>query len=447
MIRPARLTFVFIFGVIAAAGFAFDFGGYLDTTTGYATPPVGGEAIDGFIQQTTLAAWMNHDFGEWELDAQGSYTYTPLVPLLLDVDRLTLSTDAVASEAGATTAGLTLGRTRYVDFTGHVLDHTLDGLRLRIDRERSSFRFDLATSALVLTPRYRLVEIARTDIEPSAAEDGTDERARLVGPPGIVVGFDYSVLDALAGQEITLGARALEDLRPDSAFTPVGTELPDPNAAGRFDRQYVTLGLGGSIGPGLFQRSYYVASVGSRLEYVDDDTSPTGSSYQYRSGIGHMVGSEISWFLPEVMNSRARFFGLFSTGPSDPASWAGLFVPISATAYSDVFSLQPGNSAHLGLSYSVRPLAGAASEVLQTELRSVAYFRTGGGGAVSEPTVDPTTSGAYVGTDVNLVVTVLPFSDLRFVVRGGLFVPNAAVMSQGNDTVDYETTLQGVLRF
>jgi hypothetical protein len=40
-----------------------------------------------------------------------------------------------------------------------------------------------------------------------------------------------------------------------------------------------------------------------------------------------------------------------------------------------------------------------------------------------------------------------PFSDLRFVLAGGVFLPNADVMSAGNENVDYQVTLQGVLRF
>ena len=446
MTRPGRLAFVLILICVAATSFGFDVGGYLDNTSGYRSPPVGGAASDGLVQRTTLALWMRHEFGEWTLDATGSYTYTPLFPLILDVDHLTLSADIVATEAGATTLEATFGRARYVDFTRNVLDHTLDGLKLQIDRGTNNFRFDLATSALVITPRYRIVEVATAE-SGQTGDETQEERVRLIGPPGLVVGFEYRLLEALAGQDLTFAANALQDLRRDSAFTPVGTELFDPTAVGRFDRQYLTAGVGGSLAPGLFHRTYYVLNTGSRLDYVPDSGSGTGSSYQYEPVLAHMAGTELTWFLPDVMSSRARLFGLYSSGETERSEVDDRFVPISASAYSDVFSLQPGNSAHVGLSYSMRPLADTGSDVLQTELRSVTYFRSTGGGAVSEPGVDPTTTGAYVGTDANLVVTVLPFSDLRIVLRGGVFLPNANVMGPNNDTVDYQATLQGVLRF
>ena len=50
-------------------------------------------------------------------------------------------------------------------------------------------------------------------------------------------------------------------------------------------------------------------------------------------------------------------------------------------------------------------------------------------------------------TDINLKIVAQPFSDLRLVLAGGLFLPNEAVMTTGNKNVDYQFTLQGVLRF
>jgi hypothetical protein len=61
--------------------------------------------------------------------------------------------------------------------------------------------------------------------------------------------------------------------------------------------------------------------------------------------------------------------------------------------------------------------------------------------------VDPGKNGSYVGTDLNLSLTAQPFSDLRIVLAGGIFLPNAAVMTTGNEKVDYQVTLQGVFRF
>jgi hypothetical protein len=241
---------------------------------------------------------------------------------------------------------------------------------------------------------------------------------------------EYQLIEALGTQSIALGATIQEDLRAEADLTPVGQTTFDPAAGGRVETQYVTLKLSGALAPTLFQTTYYTLNSGRRLEYVEDAGSGTGFSYQYQTLLAHMAGLEVTLFLPETLNSRARLFGQFSTGES---SWSNAFVPISPSSYSDVFSLQPGNSAHVGVSYSLRPLAATGADVLQTELAAVAYLETAGVG--------------YVGTDINLGIIAVPLSDVRLVLKNGLFVPNAAVASPGNENVKYQVTLQGVIRF
>ncbi len=418
---------------------AFDFGGYLDNTSGFARSPAGAETELQLVQSTTLALWIEQKLGAWTLDGRGSYTYTPNIPVLFDVERLAIAADVPATEAGATTFGLTIGRSAYTDPTGMVLAHTLDGMRVRINRAQSSFGFGIATTALLQKPTNRII-LSRPD-----ELDLQDEQRRFA-PPRLIALVNYELLEAFAGQAVTLGAVVQEDLRPADQLTPAGTEgtTPDPGAGGRFDTQYLSLVVSGAVAPGIYQRTYYSLNSGRHLVFAEDERSSTGFAYQYETFLGHLAGTELTWFLPEALNSRARVFGQFSTGDTE---WSDEFVPLSPTAFSDVFTLQPGNSAHVGISYSVRPLAGGKSDVLQTELSTVAYFRSSAGGAVSEAAVDPTSDGAYVGTDVNLTVTAVPLSDLRFVLKGGLFAPRKDVMSPENQEVDYQVTLQGVLRF
>lgn len=422
-----------------ASAAAFDFGGYLDNTSGFARAPAGVETTLRLVQRTTVALWAEQKLGAWTLAGQGSYTYTPNVPLLFDLDRLTLGTEVPATAAGATAFGLSLGRSHFTDPTGLVLSHTLDGLRLRVSRMQSTFRFAIGTTALLQKPTNRII-LSRLD------ELDLADPERRFAPPRLIAVVDYEWLEAFAGQQVTLGATVQEDLRPADQLTPAGTEAttPDPEAGGRLDTQYVSLVVSGAVAPGVFQRTYYTLNSGRQLVFAVDDRSSTGFSYQYETLLGHLAGTEITWFLPEVLNSRARLFGQFSTGDTE---WSDSFVPISPSAFSDVFTLQPGNSSHLGISYSVRPLAGRRSDVLQTELSTVAYFRSSGSGAVSVAAVDPTTDGSYAGTDVNLTVTAVPFSDLRLVLKGGLFAPNKDVMGPENKNVEYQVTLQGVLRF
>jgi hypothetical protein len=278
----------------------------------------------------------------------------------------------------------------------------------------------MGTTALVQKP---VNSIWLGTLDEADSVDGTVK----FGPKRLIADVEYKMVDAFASQSITLGSVVQEDLRPESELTPVGTTEDQDGVVegGRVDTQYVTLKLSGALAPMLYHSTYYTLNSGRQPEFVEDASSGTGFSYQYETFLAHMAGMEVTWFLPDVLNSRAELFGQFSTGDT---AWSGRFLPISPASYSDVYSPEPGNSAHIGVSYSLRPQAATGADVLQTELKTVAYFETAGAG--------------YVGTDVDLAITAVPLSDVRLVLKNGLFVPSAA-----SENVKYQVTLQGVLRF
>jgi len=277
----------------------------------------------------------------------------------------------------------------------------------------------------------------------------------VFAPPRLLIGFEYRALEAVGNQHITVALLAQEDLHPADEVTEPFTDTLVAGGGGKLDTQYVTLGLSGALAPGFFHRTYYTLNTGRTLTFVENSESPTGSWYEYELIFAHLAGTELSYFLPEVLNSRIRFFGQFSTGDADASDYfegntAGLstaFVPLAAPRVSDTFTLKPGNSAHVGVSYSIRPLASIGLDVLQTELLTVGYLRTAGTGPVSEGGVDPDSDGAYVGTDINLVLTYVPLSDVRLELTNGLFIPNSDVMTASSQNVTYQGSLRGVIRF
>jgi hypothetical protein len=433
--------------LIALSVWGGDFGGYLDNVTGVTRPPVGIDDPVAWIEKATLAAWMRLPVGRWTLSGQASYTYTPTIPVLADLDFLNLSGMFPATEAGASGVNVVVGRSDYADPTGMILNHTLDGIRFSTSWPLSVIRLAVGTTALVQKPVNSII-LSNLDVLDLA--DGE----KLFAPPRLIATVELTRLNAFAGQQLTLGAVIQEDFRPADELTPVGTELSDPSAGGRFDTQHLILQLSGALGPGLYHRTFYALNTGRSLAYLADSESFTGYAYKYALVLAHMAGLELTYFLPQALNSRIRVSGLFSSGDEDADAYydgntagnASVFVPLTPTNFSNVFALQPGNSSHVGVSYSMRPFSGSA-DIMQAELSAVAYFRTAGGGPVSESSVDPASSGGYVGTDIDLSLILQPFSDLRFVLAGGVFLPNADVMSAGNENVDYQVTLQGVLRF
>lgn len=442
-----RIVLVTLLILVALSASAFDWGGYLDNTTGVAVPSAVGNPAD-LIQSTSLGLWTQAGLGSWDFYAEGSYTFTPTLPLLFEIDELTLTTDVIAGQPGASTVGLTVGRTRFSEPSTAFLNATLDGVRMQLSGAQTRLRFSAATTALLFRPSNPIV-ISNLDASPILNEDA------LFAPPRLLVGLDFRALEVVGGQHLNLGLLVQEDLRPQDQLTDPFTDTKQLDGGGRLDTQYVTIGLSGGVAPGLFQRVYYTLNTGRSLSFISDAESPTGSWYEYTLVLGHLAGLELTWFLPEVVNSRVRFFGQFSSGDPDAEDYiegntegmSTAFVPLSAPVISNTFSLKPGNSSHVGVSYSARPLAAIGADVLQAEAKAVLYLRSSGSGAVSEPTVNADSDGLYVGTDLNLVLTYQPFSDVRLVLANGMFLPNAAVMNAGSEDLQYQGTLQAIVRF
>ena len=453
--------------LVAASVSAIDIGGYVENVTGLADSPPNVDTAVVLIEKASTAAWMRQTLGNWVLDGQVSYTFTPLIPLLIDVDRLSLTGVFAAPDTGASSVGLAIGRLRFSDPTSLVLNHTLDGLQFRTSWPTSTFSIGAGTTALTQMPSNGII-LSTLDVWDQANYAARTASSRLFASPRVIGTVEYRLRDAFAGQELSLGAVIQEDLRARSELTEVGQvdevppEVVDSEsgeavaaAGGRFDTQHVVVSIAGALAPGLYQKTFYALGAGRTLAYLADVNSVTGSSYQYALVLGHMAGIELTYFMPSLLNSRIRLSGLFSTGDADAegsyydGNTAGTFtafVPLSASSFSDVFTLQPGNSSNVGVSYSMHPIAGPV-DVLQLELSAVTYLRTAGTGPVSGTRVDDSSDGTYVGTDIDLSVIAQPFSDLRLVLTGGVFVPNAAVMSTGNEGLSYQATLQGVLRF
>jgi hypothetical protein len=446
--RARQTVFAVLLLAVAVSLSAMDVGGYVDNTTGGEKAPVGTGTTLQLVQRSSAALWLFTTFGAWTLDAQASYTYTPAVPVLADLDHLVLGGLFPAELGGARSLGFQIGRLPFADATGYVLNHRLDGLKISVGRESSAFSVGVGTTAGLQKPTASVV-MSRLDVL------SLSDSATVLAPPRLIATFDYQARNLVAGQDLTVGAVVQEDLRSDALLTPEEATAFQPTGGGAMDTQYVSLVLAGGLAPGLFHRTFYTVNTGRTLSYRPDADSVTGFAYRYTPVFGHLAGLELSYFIPQALNSRIRLGGIYSTGDEDASDYyegntnetSSAFVPISAASFSDVFTLQPGNSAHVAISYSLRPLSGTGADILQAELSGALYFRTAGGGPVSAGIVDADTAEAYIGSDIDLKVVVQPFSDLRLVLAGGLFLPNEAVMTADNESMDYQFTLQGVIRF
>jgi hypothetical protein len=77
----------------------------------------------------------------------------------------------------------------------------------------------------------------------------------------------------------------------------------------------------------------------------------------------------------------------------------------------------------------------------------LSFFRPSGEGAVSVSDVDAATSGAYLGTEVDVAVRLRPFSDLGVGVSAGFLFANEDVLVASADAFQYVVRLDASLSF
>ena len=97
----------------------------------------------------------------------------------------------------------------------------------------------------------------------------------------------------------------------------------------------------------------------------------------------------------------------------------------------------------------MKPFSGSSGLTESLLARAVLYsfFRSAGSGPVSVSDVDAATSGAYLGSEVDLDFRWRPFSDLGVGLTSGFLFANSDVMLDSANSVDYVLRLNASLSF
>ena len=399
---------------------AYDFGAAVDS----ATTALGSQEAELF-HKDRLTVWYEAGLGpEADLTARASYTYSLEDPLLLDLEALTLRAALLPQ------LRYSLGRVEVSDFTGQVLDHRIDGLLLTHQLPAVSIRGFLGYTGLV--PGHS------STIQLSLA-DGADLGGSWLGlgSPRLVGGVGLEIPDALGRQTAFLDVLFQKDLHKGAEIITAGEEQEVPAGAGlggRLDTQYLGLGLAGPLGWAWFYDVYAFAGSGTTLSYVEDPDSITGRAWHYRPILALLAGGGVRMYLEEALFSRLWLRALFSSGDADHSRFlegnrdevSTAFVPISRPEYGLVFSPQPGNLVLLEAGYSLKPFARGGSQALGRTVVSLSgygFFRPTDA-PVSDADLDPASDALYLGSEVDVVVSLRLASDLGLVISGGAFLPS-----------------------
>jgi len=402
----------------ASAGAAdWDWGGGGETLTTLGLVP-----DFNFDQRDRLALWLGAKPVPWlTFSFGGSYAFSyntaatpPVRPYLFDVDylktelRLGPRVQAVA------------GRSAFSDFTGHVMAHTLDGMRFQVALPFMVLNAGIGFSGLMLKPVSTVI-MTNTDSAEQTMPEVFFAAPRLIETVGVVFP------QLFARQDLTISFLAQQDLRPGAKLIPEGTTEASPAGlyGGRLDTYYAGVGLGGPIVPALYYDAFFYFETGTTLSYGDFSQSGS-SSWKYQPIVAFLGGLGVRYFFEGRLSSRAEIRGVFSSGDPDnstflegnTAGYSMMFVPISQEELSLVFAPRLGNLLLLEASYSLKP-----HESLQTLLKALVFIRPGAG-AISEGGLAAAAGAAYLGAEIDVVLNFRPFSDLGLSLSVGGFLPS-----------------------
>lgn len=416
----AALFLFFITIMSAGAETVLDWGGFLS-----GTGEVGLLPDADFEASGQAGLWLRADFSEdFGLYGRGSYLYDEDRPFFADINSLYAEGQVLPGEdTEQYLLRYRAGRFRFSEFTGYVLNQSLDGLRLNFELSKLSLEAAAGYTGLLFIPSSSIL-VTQSDYDVSVAvpESGYGlaspkaiETFRLT-VPGLTLGQDF-LFDVVLQQDL----QAEEDLRSDDD---------------RIHTEHIGFGFRGRLAPSVYQNVFYYFNYGHG---------------KYTTA-AHLFGGGLSYYNEDFHYTRVRIRGFYSSGDNDQNFFYGgysggdtstHFIALSSAPVSGlVFSPEIGNLTLCEVSLSMRPLSesrNSALEKFQTSLAALAFFRNTGG-AISEGGIDGTSDESYLGSEVNMALRFRPFSDFGFSLAGGIFLPNDGAF------LDTAADVQSVLR-
>ena len=410
-----------LLGVASLSALDFDFGGTLDNASTPTITPVPAGYLVGMDQRNKLAAWLDMRFGtDVSLKAEGSYSFSLLVPYLFDIDYLQVDWQALPWMK------VTAGRFLFADFTGHVLNHKLDGAMLTFSVPFAVITASAGYSGLVLKPASTIL---------MTLSDVADQSSTSVyfATQRIVEKVEALVPNYLPRQDLTISAILQQDLRPANTLIQPGETDPFATGGGTLSSQYWGVGLSGAIISNLYYSSFFYLETGTTLGFMTDS-----SSWQYANILAYLGGIGVKYFNESLLSTRAELEAIISSGDPDnhtflegnTAGTSALFVPVSQDSLGIAFQPQWGNLVVIDANYSIKPFGKSPTVWQNLQLvAKVLNFLRPTTGAISSAGVTSTTEEVFLGTEFDLIANFRPLSDLGTALSFGVFVPNPYAFS------------------
>jgi len=362
MIRAAAL----LVALFAAASLsAFDWGVTIDNSS---TLEIGEWTDnDTEVQRDKVSLWAEHFWtgsGDARYRVLGNvyYLFTDERAFLVDADLLKFEMIR-PNTAGGAVMDLSLGRFRFSDSTGVVLNHGADGALLGLDYSAVRISAGAGYTGLQLKPE--------SNVDMSAADlaDGEDDDIHFA-PKRLFEVLTIGFPEFLPRQRFAVEASLQQGLRTEYTL----------------DSAHVIARLDGALGGGF----YYDLSGAAAMNLSDDVQDV-------------MAGGTLRWFAESFYGSRASA-GFLLAGED--------FFAISEPTLGLVFNPDPADILRVSVDYSLRPWAGRLSPALRNlQFAAGAKFFM-------------LPDGTYGGTELEGGINFRPSHDFGASVKAGAWMPD-----------------------
>lgn len=306
------------------------------------------------------------------------------------------------------------GRFTFDDISGNLFSTIMDGGEFNYRNETLWFSSGIGFSGLVFNDNSNIsMTTSDYDLKQSDSFKMASPRlAEYAEAVFYILPHDGSISVALLAQQDMLSNSIIE------------------SGEGLLHTFYLNGGLKGRLWDFVFYNFYATGELGL-YDMVQDDRSLT-------LGAG-AVGLKVDIPLVHSLNPLISVEMYYSSGDdwgrtdfqgssidSDKDS-LNQFTPFSMQKKGYVYSMNRGNLIYGDVFFSISPLS-----IISIAIESLTLFRAVDGPVSELPvTESDSSSSLFLGEELTLAVNLRPLSDLGFQVKGGVFIPNDAVVADG----------------
>ena len=294
------------------------------------------------------------------------------------------------------------GRTPYADPLGFIASGLFDGMQYSCYSQAGTFSVGAWYTGLLYKENANITMTKHDQAVYESIigyENFDDFRNTYFASRRLLASFDWE--HPSIGEVISLKAA----LTGQVDFSQ-GADFSKKNE--RYHSEYFSLKAGIPVKRFLFELGGSLEAAQSTAEKAKDTLHTMAFAFD--------MG--IFWRLPTNINSRLSLTGSFASGTINNNDVVSAFVPITTTAYGDIFEAKLSGITVLGLQYTAR-----LHRVIGTSLSASHFVRNDTETYRDYPVSAGKNSGHFLGTEFFGRLILSPVSDLQFNIGGGAFLP------------------------